>query len=586
MLERPKTNMPQTPSGTPTTTATRPESSGRVSVLQKRAEVYALKVQPPDGSDPTLLEASALNLRDLISEGYVPSSHATAWLQRQEALRDQLTAAATDTRPLVEEPRLLDYQTAGVRFILRSKHTLLGDTTGAGKTVQVLAAARIAKATRIVVAAPRFLHLKWAQEVMEWYPEAAPLVYESTIKRNNFLKDFDLNDDLPQPVVLIVTGKALKNENIKRVKWDWFVYDESSAVRNRGTQLAHAATGIQANYKTLITATGQDSLPSELWSLLHVLEPQRFTSYWRFANQFVDFDVARGRGGMQIKVPRGVNKRNLPYLHDILSLYLLRRSRADVGFDEPQEETIPVEMEPTQREVYERVAHETVVSLTDGTDVVILNEMSRLMPLRRICVSPHLFDDSFPEMSGKIRVAVEYAQLHSDEQLLVFCSFRPGVESLCKQMQLVKISAAFIHGGLTDTTIETEIARFQQGHTRVLVTTPAIGGFGHNLQNSRRLLLVDRPYSRLQVQQLIGRLIRHGGEGTVTVSSLACIDSIDQDIELLHGDKQARFDDVYVARKVLANLLAKYASGTRITGRSAKQACGKPKVVIKFKKER
>ena len=503
-------------------------ASLRVSAIRSRGQVCGLRTAV------YRMEPSPLWLSEMLQAGATVDPLLHRWLVAEVSLRARAASLREATQPLTIEPRLLPFQAAGVRFLSEMQRTLLFDEMGLGKTVEALVACRATDARRVLVVAPKFLGAKWEREVRQWWPDAVPV-------RQGIC-------EAPEPNVVITNWDALRTKKgawVFERTWDWFIGDEAQAIKNRRAQRTRAAAGIKARYVALLSGTPADRAPHEIWTLLHLLHPDRFTSYWRFLELFVTTDWYSGQ-------PRGPRRENLPYLHDLVAPWYLRRTREVLGLAPPFEVPVAVEMPAAQAALYRQVARGIVLELAGNREVVLVNAVARLVRLRQVSVSPALLD---PEVtaSGKITAFVELCQTYN-EPIVAVCNFRKGVELAQHALSTGGVTAAFIHGGLAARVIDATVQSFRQGDFQVLVMTPIVGGLGHNMETARILVFIDRPWSLVQIEQVMGRVARFGQTQHVVVHVLVNSGTVDEKVEALYTQKRENFTATFIASFLLSCL--------------------------------
>jgi SNF2 family DNA or RNA helicase len=547
--------MPQTPADTPCTGSSDTEKFPSVQPIRSHGTVCGFLLGQKVKS-----EASPLWLQRKFDAGKARTTPILKkWLVDQIALRARADTFRRDERPLRIEPRALPYQCAGVRFVANMHRTLLFDDMGTGKTMQSLLAARATNARSVLVLAPKFLCAKWQREVEKWWPGTETLRLDDyRLRRKNVLL---LPKSKPtQPVVVLANWDILNTEpgkQLQQITWDWVIADEAHAIRNRKTARTQLFRDLQCQNATMLTGTPIDSIPSELWTMLNFLHPDVFSSYWRFREQFVLTDIEEqgystggGYGG------KPVGAKNMDIMHDLISPWYIRRTRAETGLAEPMTVPVFIDMPDAQRKRYEQVASESLIDLGDGTDLSITAVIARLVRLRQVSVSPELLFAG-EETSGKVDAAVQMCQTYPSEQLVFACTFRKGVEILVREMQMAGISADYIHGERKD--LDEVVQRFRKGNFRVLCMTPVVGGFGHDLEVARIVTFVDEPWSSILRKQIVGRVARLGQTRDVVVHILLNTDSVDEAVREVCERKDETFSETAVASRVISFLRTKRA---------------------------
>ena len=196
-----------------------------------------------------------------------------AWKRRNEHL-EHIRVQADMLTPGVS-PLLDGYQRVGVRFLTTAKRAILADAMGLGKTAQAIASADFVKAERILVVTKKSLITNWLHEIGRFagWGEAARLAARDT--------------DPPKVRWLVTNYESARKHVgalIDKYRPDVLIVDEALHIKNRQAQRTKAVWAIakKTEYVWLLTGTLIRNQVDELWSLLHTLDPDRYTSYWRF----------------------------------------------------------------------------------------------------------------------------------------------------------------------------------------------------------------------------------------------------------------------------------------------------------------
>ncbi len=64
--------------------------------------------------------------------------------------------------------KLMDYQSAGVKHLDRHKRTLLADSMGLGKTIQICQLIALESPYRTLIVCPSSLKGNWKKEILKW----------------------------------------------------------------------------------------------------------------------------------------------------------------------------------------------------------------------------------------------------------------------------------------------------------------------------------------------------------------------------------------------------------------------------------
>jgi len=169
---------------------------------------------------------------------------------------------------------------------------------------------------------------------------------------------------------------------------------------------------------------------------------------------------------------------------------------------------------------------------------------------------PQFFDDEIEKLNELIELVRKTKQqdskletfladiarplLASGENLLIFTEYRATQEYLRAKLQTELPKDAgieLINGSMTLDQKMESVFRFNQGESRVMVSTEA-GGEGLNLQRSCHVMVnYDLPWNPSRLVQRIGRLYRYGQNKRVQVINLQTDDSFDSQALALMLDR-------------------------------------------------
>lgn len=255
---------------------------------------------------------------------------------------------ATDADIIVPTPEglaLLPFQRAGVKFMSERSATLLGDSMGLGKTVQVIALANLDPSIkRILVVCPASLKINWRNEMARWLTR--PLKVAVQVAGTPWVGG-------QVDVVILNYDVLAKFPEIYAEEWDLLAVDEASFVKNpkaKRTKLLLGAQSkkakgefpcVRAKRRVFMTGTPILNRPIEIFPLLRSLEPGK----WTFKDQIRYCAGVQGRWGWDFS-----GASNLDELQRRLrSGCLLRRLKSEVMRDLPTKRRQVIEM-PTNGE--------------------------------------------------------------------------------------------------------------------------------------------------------------------------------------------------------------------------------------------
>jgi hypothetical protein len=401
------------------------------------------------------------------------------------------------------------------------------------------------------------------------------LAHYDIFSRSNFGQFETLKDGTP----VKINGKLIFKEptqadRIISRQWDFMWCDEFHRLKDRGSRWTVNIKKVKTRIgRHGSTGTGFINRPDEIWSLLNWLDRKKYGSYWAFRELFCEIDDMDGYAQVVGCKPEMRDE--------------FRRIVRDIGVRRELDEVLPhikkpifkpieVELNPTQRKMYDSIKFELQALDQSGVPLYAANVLSLLQRLRQICVgTPEVISDEYNaaldrrvqkiklvEPSSKIDAVMDIIEeLRWDEDkkepLVVFSCFKDPLELLKGRLDKHNEAAAgteweykYIHMDVNDNDVE----RYRKWHDefpklehRVFMSTLQLGGESINLTPARHVVFLDRSWSPKDNAQAIGRIRRPGQEGQPIVIHINAINTTDQYIENVNTVKQGWFNQIFKA---------------------------------------
>jgi len=439
--------------------------------------------------------------------------------------------------------KLWPFQRVSADCLTKFKRTLLASDMGTGKTATaIIAVEESMENDKVLVLCPNSLKTWWKNEKNTWtaFPNQPTTVVE-TKNRRDALAAYDGGWIIANYAQIRAEAKSIGQQSISQKfdidtlreqslyfvnTWDWLILDEAQTIRNRKTQIAFLTKQLRFKNCCLLTGTPFSNNPSELWSLLNFLEPERYTSYWRFFEFYVSYseDYWGTRKIIGVKRPKLLRRELAPRM--------IRKTKAEVMPFLPEKlfQTISLELLPKQEKHYDDMAKRFYIELSETKKLYAVNVISMITRLRQILSTPANFD--LPDESAKLDAAMDIV-LGTHNIIVIFTAFRKTVDALCKRLVKAEISHTRIWGGMTSEEISQEEARLNTGGVRVLVATLQSGGVGLNLVGANTAIFVDKWFNPEKQTQAEDRLHRGGQTQKVHIISLYCPNTVDDLVEAI-----------------------------------------------------
>lgn len=435
---------------------------------------------------------------------------------------------------------------------------------GLGKTVQTIGFLSHLRSKGILgpylVIGPLSTLSNWVSEFARWTPTIPVILYHGTRqeraeKRSAFLPtSTPIKPEFPVIVtsyeVVMADRKFLQKYNFK-----YLVVDEGHRLKNFDCKLIRELKFIPAGNKLLLTGTPlQNNLP-ELWSLLHFLLPDVFSSLSQFQSWF-DFtddigkEDADSAAADTSRTEQEHRAKVVSKLHGILRPFLLRRLKGDVELSLPRKKEILLyaQMVPKQREFNDALVNRTITELlqkfASGSSVPVghtaVNNM--LMQLRKNCNHPDLITggldgsimfpsaDELVAQCGKMQLLDRLMKKlrARGHKVLIFSQMTRMLDLLESFFQQRNEPVCRLDGSVKQEDRRDAIARFNTDpNFGVFLLSTRAGGLGINLTGGDTVIIYDSDWNPHQDLQAMDRVHRIGQTKPVHVYRLATAKSVE-----------------------------------------------------------
>lgn len=448
---------------------------------------------------------------------------------------------------------LRKYQEDAVVFMNTHRRNILALDMGVGKTPTTLVALRNVGPRRTLIVAPKSVTLHWVDLMTTWWPELVGILGTGAQRqreraRENF--EFMAASDQNYPVALVINYESMRQdiESLSQLGFGAIVFDEAHRLKNRQAQQTRAANALTKHagqWVWLVTGTPIMNRPEEVWSLLHLVDRHRFSSYWAWARAYYETNMESYGWGPQ---RRAVEQ--LGDLHDG-AIERMRAELVDVMFHRSLEECLPdlpevtyttidVELDAEERRLYDELKKRVWAEISPGDILLIPNEVARMTRLRQVVSDIEILGAERTRPGSKIAAAVELIGDLEPEQVVCLTWSRAAAERVAEECD-----GAFIHGGVDSQARHEILGKFKSGEIRILSGTLATLGEGvDGLQVARHLIRLDRDWTPARNDQAVARLRRSGQRSAVVVHDIVAYGTIDATVEKALRHKTSVIDAV------------------------------------------
>jgi superfamily II DNA/RNA helicase len=260
------------------------------------------------------------------------------------------------------------------------------------------------------------------------------------------------------------------------------------------------------------------------------LDSKKFSSYWRFFNEYVRSSVHPVLGYTMI-----LGTKNEEQLHTELAPYLVRCKADEVGnMPEIVHTPVRIPIEGKQRTLYNRLrkAKDIEVDVHDLRDALAgkytyfdensklyLNAKAKAMRLRQVVNDTRHFEqDGVHLVDPKIEWITEYVQDAPDVPILIFTLFRDEALAVADALAQDGVQPALLLGGTQNSEWYTSGVQqaevFLDRKTNVLVGTIDVLAESLDLPFVQVSIFVGIKRDQIMMTQALGRMKRFGSTGT------------------------------------------------------------------------
>lgn len=474
--------------------------------------------------------------------------HEQEWTKKQKEKEDRIdlikTKKDTDFSVKGLKKDLYAYQKVGVEFLVASGgRAIIADAPGLGKTAQALALVKHSNFKRTLVVCPASVKFSWENEVLKW-TRLTSIVIDSKTNLSNIGSDIN---------VWIINYDILKkhHEQLSKMRFDCIIGDECQLIKSTSALRTKAFRSISRDISHIVLLSGTPLLsrPSELYSLLNIIDQKTWNNWYDFARRYCA--MHQTRWGLDVS-----GASNTEELHQRIKRYFIRRDKSEVLKELPPKNfiSVPVKLEGEYSKKYDSAADDLAAYLRRYTDKdnpaiarsMAAEKLTKLNILRQL------------NSMGKISVATELIEsiLEAGEKVLVFCSFVEPLEELKRCFG----EKAVILTGKTQIEERKNIVNKFQNDKDVSVFLGGIksAGVGITLTAASNVIFLDYSWNPADHQQAQDRVHRPGQVAeSVNIYQLFAMGTIDEDLKEMLGTKQDVFDRVIEGK--VAESMAKNA---------------------------
>jgi SNF2 family DNA or RNA helicase len=498
----------------------------------------------------SLLDAMKLGLGGETSAGGLPIDgvESDGWLSEWLKKFEQ-----ADKLEQLEQPKGLDgqlrpYQLYGYSWLAFLRKwgmgACLADDMGLGKTIQTISLLLNEKGTKkklpapVLLIAPTSVVTNWEREIGRFAPGLKTYVHRGGSR----LRGKEMREAVKaQDVVLTSYPVArLDAESLQSIQWLAVILDEAQNIKNPEAKQTQAIRKIGAEFRIALTGTPVENRLSELWSIMHFLNPGYLGARKSFRENFA------------LPIERYHDEEAIKQLKQLTTPFILRRVKTDprVISDLPNkvETKVYCTLTEEQATLYEAVVQDVMKQIEEEEGIKRRGlVLSMMMQLKQICNHPVQYlhqkskagaDVSLDNRSGKLErlgeLLEEVLAAARNDRALIFTQFAEMGEMLAEYLpHAFGAATQFLHGGTPAKARDQMVKRFQEDEHAppIFILSLKAGGTGLNLTRANHVFHFDRWWNPAVEDQATDRAFRIGQKRNVQVHKFVTTGTLEEMID-------------------------------------------------------
>jgi SNF2 family DNA or RNA helicase len=418
----------------------------------------------------------------------------------------------------------------------------LADDMGLGKTIQTISLLLREKGTKkklsapVLLIAPTSVVTNWEREIGRFAPGLKTYVHRGASR----LRGQEMREAVKgQDVVLTSYPIArLDAESIHSIKWLAVILDEAQNIKNPEAKQTQAIRKIEAEFRLALTGTPVENRLSELWSIMHFLNPGYLGARKSFRENFA------------LPIERYHDEEAIKQLKQLTTPFILRRVKTDprVISDLPDkvETKVYCTLTEEQATLYEAVVQDVMKQIEEEDGIKRRGlVLSMMMQLKQICNHPVQYlhqaskngaHVSLDDRSRKLERLGELLEevLAENDRALIFTQFAEMGAMLADYLpRAFGAGTQFLHGGTPAKARDQMVKRFQEDeHTPpIFILSLKAGGTGLNLTRANHVFHFDRWWNPAVEDQATDRAFRIGQNRNVQVHKFVTTGTLEEMID-------------------------------------------------------
>ena len=420
---------------------------------------------------------------------------------------------------------LRPYQVELKDWLIANGSGIVGDEPGLGKSYPAIEAARDLRELddRNLIVCPKYLIPNWVAYLGEYGygPDDITVVEGSPEKKTAAL-------EAPREWTLCTyntVGQTSPKSRVGRTypqllgtKWGTIIFDEAHRMRSRHAQWTKQAMLLKSKRKWLLTGSPLYNNPGDLFTLLKIVAPKKFTSFWRWVKEYcMVWDNGYRTEIAHVRDPWAFKEMWTPFM--------MRRRYEDVEVQLP--EVMPPIVVRPELTAANRVAHDELdenykMLVEDGgEDFASANSM--LGELRKITTTDPNKMNALGELISDV-----------NSRVVVLCWYKNTAQELARRLKTDLVVTGSVNANDRQDIFD-QLSVRPEGR---LVATLGSMAEGLNLQHTHHVVFYEMDWNHEMNAQALARFQRPGQQHRVQSYYVVAANTVDGVVQRVASRKR------------------------------------------------
>lgn len=472
-----------------------------------------------------------------------------------------------------------DYQWEGAGTLALMGSGLLADEMGLGKTLTSIMWLDLIDAKRVLVVGPNETINNFGQEVLRWSPHRFTWTFagNSPTQRTLFMDTLiEPRKKLGQDFTIVVNKEQLYTDKafvarLKALDFDAVIIDEAHELKDKKSLYFNRMLGLTYGVKHILPMTGTFILnqPQDIWTSLHLIDPQTFWNEQEFLHSYCEFDYFAGkwkfRSGGVASLTKAMQGRIVMRAFDEVLKGKVPQQLMHEEWIDWQEPTYPL-----QRKVIRQLAEHSQIIMDQERKSNVIEHLALITRNRQAINWPagitlNVKDPNTGEIAYTFSVGEEVQESikmdwveakarelqKQGKRIVVFSQFKTALAELERRLAKDGLKVVRYDGDTDDETRKAVKNDFDRRHVDnrggtftwdIVLCNFKTGGVGLNFTHATETIIFDEEWNPGKNEQAYRRTKRMGQTEETHVWIPRVNKSIDQWLHSLNAQKRQLVD--------------------------------------------